>query len=266
MDSLGCGTAQNTPSFHLAREITLNGPGLIDPDFAADLIDAAGGAGFPARILGLAHDLAGIEEIFAYQVEATGAPKALVSSSDIEHVAARAAWYARRFHHIDPANIARQQALPGTGFVKRVPIEEILQPDYRRICFERPRFNEKLCYGWRGGARSFVVSFYSRAPIPHGVAALDALAQIVLTGLARDRRPRDAEALVDVFERRLSSLYPALTSREREVTARTLAGATARDIAGQLGVSSGTVLTYRQRTYQKLGVSKASDLLASMTH
>ena len=244
----------------------MTGPGLIDPDLAADLIDAAGSAAFSARLLALAHSLAGIDEVFAYQIAASGGPKALASSSGLENVSNRASLYAKRFHHSDPANVARLQTAPGTGFVRRVPIEEIVLADYRRICFERPHFSEKLCYGWRGASQSLVLSFYSRKAIPEGVPTLDALAQIALTGLARTTRSRDAVALASEFERRLASAYPALTARECEVTSRTMAGWTARLIASDLGISHGTVLTYRQRTYQKLGVSKASDLLLAVVH
>ena len=63
---------------------------------------------------------------------------------------------------------------------------------------------------------------------------------------------------------RLASAHPALTAREREVCARSLTGQTARQIAGELGLGAGTVLTYRQRAYAKTGSNKASDLLAAV--
>ena len=51
---------------------------------------------------------------------------------------------------------------------------------------------------------------------------------------------------------------------ERAVCARTLAGRTAREIGAELGLGVGTVLTYRQRAYQKLGVSRSNELLAAV--
>mgnify|MGYP003559480811 CR=1 FL=1 len=59
-------------------------------------------------------------------------------------------------------------------------------------------------------------------------------------------------------------LRDALSAREREVGARSLTGQTARQIAGELGLGAGTVLTYRQRAYAKTGSNKASDLLAAV--
>lgn len=239
--------------------------GLMDPDVAADLIDRAADVDFPDRLLQLAHDLAGVEEVFAYQIDAGGAPVPLVSSSGLQDASDRTAWYARRFHRSDPAGQARLQAAPGTGFMRRVRAEEIAPTDYRRICFERPRFVEKICYGWRGQSRSLVLSFYSRTSPSEATVSLDVLAQVALTALARTTRSRTPEALADAFEARLSSAFPQLTRREREVTARTLAGWTARRICAELGIGHGTVLTYRQRTYQKLGISRSSDLLAIVT-
>ena len=55
-----------------------------------------------------------------------------------------------------------------------------------------------------------------------------------------------------------------MSTRECEVCARTLAGETADGIAADLGLGRSTVLTYRQRTYRKLGFSKANELLAAV--
>jgi len=41
-------------------------------------------------------------------------------------------------------------------------------------------------------------------------------------------------------------------------------GRTAREIGEELGIGIGTVLTYRQRAYQKLGMSRASNLLSAI--
>ena len=37
-----------------------------------------------------------------------------------------------------------------------------------------------------------------------------------------------------------------------------------REIGAELGIGIGTVLTYRQRAYQKLGLSRASNLLSAI--
>lgn len=52
-----------------------------------------------------------------------------------------------------------------------------------------------------------------------------------------------------------------LSSREAQVAAAELAGASDADIADELGVKPQTVSTYRSRMYQKLGVSSRAELL-----
>mgnify|MGYP000432101129 FL=1 len=97
------------------------------------------------------------------------------------------------------------------------------------------------------------------------MAQLGALAQVAITGLTRLlQRPAAGRPLLDEVERRLAETHAVLTPRERQVCARTLIGRTARDIGQELGLGTGTVLTYRQRAYQKLGLSRASDLLAAV--
>ncbi|MFC5738177.1 helix-turn-helix transcriptional regulator [Sinirhodobacter huangdaonensis] len=236
--------------------------GLIDPDRAALLLEARDPALFAERLLGLAHSATGVEELFAYRV-GDGAPQALASSSGLGDVRERAEAYARRFHASDPAAAARRAARPGSGFACRIPAEAIELGAYRRLCFERPRFAEKICFGWRKPEATTVVTFYARSGgAAPDMAQLGALAQLAITGLTRNAAP--AVPLVEEVERRLAAAHPSLTGRERGVCARSLAGETAREIGHALGLSPATVLTYRQRAYQKLGPSRANDLLAAV--
>jgi len=236
--------------------------GLIDPDRAAALLEARDPALFAERLLELAHSATGVEELFAYRV-GDGAPQALASSSGLGDVRERADAYARRFHASDPVAAARRAARPGSGFACRIPAEAIELGAYRRLCFERPRFAEKICFGWRKPEATTVVTFYARSGgAAPDMAQLGALAQLAITGLTRNAAP--PVPLVEEVERRLAAAHPSLTGRERGVCARSLTGETAREIGQALGLSPATVLTYRQRAYQKLGHSKAHDLLAAV--
>lgn len=238
--------------------------GLIDPDRAVALLEARDAGVFSERLLDAAHSASGIAELFAYRI-GDGAPETLASSSDLGDVAERAGAYARRFHRSDPAVIARMNAQPDTGFMCRIPAESIELGAYRKLCFEQPRFSEKICFGWRAPQHSLVVTFYHRHQHEPDLAQLGALAQIAITALTRLTQQRDEEqSLVQQVEARLAASHPRLSLRERQISARSLAGHTARQIAGELGLGHGTVLTYRQRSYQKLGVSKSSDMLAAI--
>lgn len=240
--------------------------GLIDPDRAAVLLDARDLPVFSERLLDAAYSAGGVEELYAYRAGAR-APETLASSSDLDDVAERAAAYARRFHRSDPAVTALKAARPGSGFLCRIPADRIELAAYRDLCFDRPRFSEKLCFGWRFADHSLVVTFYHRgvSGAEIDMAQLGALAQLAITGLTRlTRRPKETPSLVAELETRLAESHPVLSRRERETCARTLAGRTAIEIAAELGLGHGTVLTYRQRAYQKLGLSKSSDLLAAI--
>jgi DNA-binding CsgD family transcriptional regulator len=240
--------------------------GLIDPDLAADLLEARAPEAFAERLLEVAHSSAGVEELFAYRVPEGAAPVPLASSSGLADASERTRLYARRFHRSDPAVAVRLGTEPGSGFLARIPAAAIALGEYRRLCFERPRFVEKLCFGWRGPDHALVVTFYQRHDgASPDLARLGALAQLAITGLTRmAARPSEPAPLVAEVERRLADAHPVLTPRERAVCARSLAGRTARAIGAELGLAPGTVLTYRQRAYQKLGVSRSSDLLAAV--
>lgn len=240
--------------------------GLIDPDTAAELLDLRDPAMFSERLLETAHTAAGVDELFAFRVDGNAAPLALASSSGLGNAEERAQAYAKRFHRSDPAVAARLATAPGTGFHLRVPAASIELGAYRKLCFEQPRFVEKICFGWRKPDHALVVSFYQRHDgVEPNLAQLGALAQLAITGLTRmSARPSHGPRFVEEVERRLASAHAVLTSREREVCARTLVGRTAREIGEELGISLGTVLTYRQRAYQKLGMSRASNLLSAI--
>lgn len=238
--------------------------GLIDPDLAADLLDARDHQLFATRLLEIARNAAGIEELFAYRI-GDGVPQVLASASCLGDVAERASAYARRFHHSDPVSEARRATLCGNGFVCRIPAEAISLGAYRSLCFDRPHFAEKICFGWCRSDHALVVTFYQRrdAAEPE-MAQLGALAQLALTGLTR--LSQTPAPVVAEMQDRLAQAYPVLTVREREVCARTLSGKTARAIGEELALGVSTVLTYRQRAYMKLGISKSNELLAAIMH
>jgi DNA-binding CsgD family transcriptional regulator len=68
------------------------------------------------------------------------------------------------------------------------------------------------------------------------------------------------------LEERFATRYGSLTFRERQVCARAAIGMTVEATALELGVARTSVLTYRQRAYQRLGVASALELCALVTH
>ena len=238
---------------------------LLDPEIGAALIESVGTPVFGTRMLDAAQSVAGVDEIFAYHVRDGERPVALSSISERGDHDARARHYAERFYHHDPVVHARQRTAAGRGFVACVRAGEIGLRDYRAICFEQPRFADKLCFGWRGAGQAIVLSFYRRQD-SEGTAALAALANVGLTALARQSitAPDPETRLVERLEARIARAFPALTLRERQIAARTVAGWTAERTADALYIRPSSVLTYRQRAYQRLGFSGAADFLPAI--
>jgi len=237
---------------------------MVDPRLGAELIDAAGTPVLPALLLEAAHEIAGVDEIFAYRATADDAPNTLLSVSKLDDAAGRAANYVRGFFRFDPVTRLRAAGAADT-FVVSVSADDLTQARYRALCFDGPRFAEKLCFGWRDGAEALVLSFYRRdAAGLADEAGLTPLANVALSILAKEGRR--VLPLVDRLEHRLAHRFPQLTRREREVSARTIAGWTAEESAADLGIRAGTVLTYRQRAYERLGFCGAHDFLGELLH
>lgn len=62
------------------------------------------------------------------------------------------------------------------------------------------------------------------------------------------------------MEKRLAAMFPELTSRERQVCARSIIGMTAEGIALDLGIKQTSVLTYRRRAYARLNICSINQL------
>ena len=73
--------------------------------------------------------------------------------------------------------------------------------------------------------------------------------------------PRHA---ADRLARKLERRFPALTEREGSVCALTMLGKSSGEIATALGIRPSTVITYRRRAYERLGVSTAAALVAEI--
>jgi FixJ family two-component response regulator len=92
----------------------------------------------------------------------------------------------------------------------------------------------------------------------------DTLLEALERALARDGAERTAREEAH----RRSTRLDVLTSREREVFDRIVAGKLNKQVADELGISLRTVKAYRAQLMSKLGVSSAAELgrLAAERH
>ncbi len=260
----GHGGLRDAGGFGEVTEGRVSAP--MDPQIGAALIDAAGEASFAPMLLRAAQRQDAVAEVFAYRIASSGPPVPILSCNASGEVQDRPRLYVNRFHRFDPAHAALTPARPDHGFVRRVGAEEIGREDYRLACFDRPSFVDKLCFGWCGADGATVISFYRReGGSDNPQQQLSALAGVAHAALARRRRDQTTPTdTVTEIETRLARAFPMLSAREVEVCARTLAGWEAGRTAQALGIAPSSVLTYRQRAYQRLGYNRASDFLHSL--
>ncbi len=124
--------------------------------------------------------------------------------------------------------------------------------EYRRLFFEEPGLAGKTAALAAGTRHRLIVSWY----------------------YAEARHSRQDDDLCQLAARLLLNHYEAaepppwpeplsvLSNRERDVCLGIIGGKKAEVIAGELGVSPATVVTYRKRAYEKLGVASRAGLFA----
>lgn len=226
---------------------------------------ASDAAEFGDALMAIARSIAGVDELFAYIVLVEQEPKVLISRSGLPGVEDRVEQYVRRFYHHDPAVRAIRTIPAGDSFVQRISLSSIVLHDYRTQCFTNPGFSEKLSFGWRGERYVLVVSFYGADGRDRdAMSKLANLASMTLAVLVRHYAPIDRSNAVEVIEGRLRRSFPALSRREAEICALTIVGWSSTRVAAALGITAGTVLTYRQRAYQKTGVASAAELIVAI--
>ncbi|HLY87344.1 MAG TPA: LuxR C-terminal-related transcriptional regulator [Acetobacteraceae bacterium] len=71
-------------------------------------------------------------------------------------------------------------------------------------------------------------------------------------------RPKDLS--LQLYRQRLLALDRGLTGREIDVCARSLSGMTAEGIGLELEIKKSSVVTYRKRAYERLGISSQHEL------
>lgn len=127
-----------------------------------------------------------------------------------------------------------------------------MSPEYIEIFFNQPGFAGKTTVLAAGSARRLMVNFY-RAET--GGRELDeALVSLV------------ARLVLVHYQTQPATNYPAclaaLSERERQVCLGVLDGKKTELIAGDLDLSPATIVTYRRRAYEKLGISSRGGLFA----
>lgn len=238
------------------------------------LLSATGTAALAPALFEAIDRVMPVREIYGFELRQGRSPSPIVSLGRSSGAAGRVDAYSMRYYTGDPLGVAMRRTRPGFALqLHRIDPDDIGDAAYRYECYEQPRFGEKISLVMARGESWIVLSLFR--PVAQdrlSVSARERLCELgglALPMLAKHRQLTaashpQAESFIDRIETRLCYSHPTLTAREREVCARTLGGMTAEATALQLGISQTSVLTYRRRAYQRLGISSIHQLLPAL--
>jgi DNA-binding CsgD family transcriptional regulator len=180
--------------------------------------------------------------------------------------------YEKRYLVLDPIQDAYRAAPQLRDMaLMRIRPADIACAGYRHRFFEERGIIERISIVQRGEdswrqmnvARHVSDGYFSDVELN----ALVGLACFLLPMLPHNRATVTSRQLtVDQIEERFGRRYTNLTTREREVCARAAIGMTVEATALDLGIAKTSVLTYRQRAYQRLGVTSPYELSSLVSH
>jgi len=237
----------------------------VTDDLAA-LITALGTDGFGPALMALLHRRCGADLCSVFTL--TGdRPGVLVAES---HDPASSAFarvaslrYAQRYWRRDVAALSTLGRAHRTVQILKRPARGIRDVEYQHECYTEGAVTERLSL-YRRGAPSIIANAYrERLSGPFDAGHSQAFADLALclhAALERHAQWLDAQpgrADPAALARRLPA---SLSPREAQVVAQIIAGLDQTEIAAHLGLRVSSVITYRARAYQKLGVSTRAGL------
>jgi DNA-binding CsgD family transcriptional regulator len=147
-----------------------------------------------------------------------------------------------------------------------------IQDRHYRYRFGQTHVQERLSYFYSAGPDLYQLSVFRRVgkrPFSSSdMAQFSGLAQFVVASAVKHEMFRRAAAGIqqhmdlDAIEHLLQHVSGNLSRREIQVCARAIAGKTIDRTAVDLAIKRTSVVTYRQRAYEKLNVSRQSELIA----
>ena len=181
--------------------------------------------------------------------------------------------YLKSYLRLDPVCDAYRAAPARSDVVlQRVRPADIASPGFRRRIFDDAGIVERVSVIQRGPdswrvinvARHVSDGYFS----DNEVNSLVGLACLLLPMLPLNRQRQSGPLSLSVsqLEDRFATRYACLTLRERQVCARAAIGMSVEATALDLGIGKTSVLTYRQRAYQRLKVTSPFELCALVTH
>ncbi len=182
--------------------------------------------------------------------------------------------YAGHFHANDPnKEIIFERSCDDRAVLMPFVSRRMYRRDYRKLFFDDSGIVDKFATAlWHEGICIYANFYrleaggrYSEREVdalnraaPKVVAAITRHCQLALEAQSHHRFD-GARLLAEAFA---TSPLDALTSRERDICMNILQGLSSEAIAGRLAISLNSVLTYRRRAYQRLGITSQNELFS----
>ena len=272
--------APNRPSHqprtgHPEAPVTAAGSPLT----AGGVIRALGTPGFPAAFARMVGGDFQADQVIVFRADEPGRIRTLLAENQ--------SWGARHAHSLADSYTSSYWAKdPNARFLIPAPAdavrevvlrtgrtEDLKDGEYRHHLFTEPRLGAKASLIVRASGQVLYVNLYrriDRGPFTPGeLDGVERACDLLLAllerhfALADDTADVDLAAVQRVIERASSEAgRAALSSREAAVCARIVAGYTTEGIGIDLGVSQHSVISYRRRAFEKLGIATHKDLFA----
>ena len=174
-------------------------------------------------------------------------------------------------YSLDPSLDAVRSRPSQAACVIKIDIDDIRDRQYR-YCFNQTHVQERLSFFHCAGSDLYQLSVFrsvgKRPFSPNDMTKFSALANFVIASAIKHEtfkqvaigvpRHLDLEAVEELLER----VPGNLSKREIQVCARVIAGMTIDRTASDLSIKRTSVVTYRQRAYEKLSISRQNELVA----
>jgi DNA-binding CsgD family transcriptional regulator len=238
----------------------------------ADAIGALGTTGFGMAAFRVFEDAFDVDHwaIFRYGM---ADPVKCIATASRNHEAAAGRnvdLFLTRCHRVDPSLIAFRQQQSARPCLVRMGISDIDDVQYRH-CFYTANVQERVSFFLADGAELLQLCIYRRRAIRAfsdsemrmfaAISGLIANAAVKHEALCERTAGTPGRLDPGVLERRLQALDARLSRRECEVCVLAILGKTVDATARDLRIRRTSVITYRQRAYQKLGIARLSDLV-----
>ena len=251
---MGLMTALNLPTLALLDQLTM----------------AIGEDNFGSQLVATVHAVSGADHIMAFAFSSNRPPRLVVSAGNLDEAAAvrAATLYAGSLYLLDPnyAEVRAKKTGPTSWF------------DFTGCC---DHFREAFLDA--GGIGDCVAFATAQASVIYYVLAmrrgaaefapgqrwmLMQLGEVIAANIGKHFSYMHAltgqnHLVIDRVIAEAAS-FAALTPRERRVCLGILTGYTSESIAINLEISINSVLTYRKRLYEKLGISSQNELFVKM--